>query len=74
MLAITSLSKKFLIYEPPNPGIEPRSCLLQADSLPAEPPGKPLMLINQPYILQSLRGVVQNNGPQRGPHPSAWNL
>ena len=26
----------------PNPGIEPRSPTLQADSLPAEPPGKPL--------------------------------
>ena len=25
----------------PNPGIEPRSPKLQADSLPAEPPGKP---------------------------------
>ena len=26
----------------PNPGIEPRSAALQVDSLPAEPPGKPL--------------------------------
>ena len=26
----------------PNPGIEPRSPTLQADSLPAEPPGKPI--------------------------------
>ena len=25
----------------PNPGIEPRSLILQADSLPAEPQGKP---------------------------------
>ena len=25
----------------PNPGIEPRSLALQADSLPAEPPGEP---------------------------------
>ena len=25
----------------PDPGIEPRSPALQADSLPAEPPGKP---------------------------------
>ena len=25
----------------PNPGIEPRSPALQADSLPPEPPGKP---------------------------------
>ena len=27
-----------------NPGIEPRSHTLQADSLPAEPPGKPKLL------------------------------
>ena len=27
--------------DPPNPGIEPRSPTLQADSLPAEPPEKP---------------------------------
>ena len=26
----------------PNPGIKPRSPALQADSLPAEPPGKPV--------------------------------
>ena len=25
----------------PNPGIKPRSPILQADSLPGEPPGKP---------------------------------
>ena len=29
----------------PNPGIEPGSPALQADSLPAEPPGKPSHLI-----------------------------
>ena len=28
-------------WDPPNPGIEPRSPALQADSLPPEPPGKP---------------------------------
>ena len=28
--------------EPPNPGMELRSPALQADSLPAEPPGKPM--------------------------------
>ena len=26
----------------PNPGVEPRSPALQADSLPSEPPGKPI--------------------------------
>ena len=30
----------------PNPGIEPRSPTLQADSLPAEPPGKPILIEN----------------------------
>ena len=29
----------------PNPGIKPRSPALQADSLPAKPPGKPLTLM-----------------------------
>ena len=28
--------------DPPNPGTEPRSPALQADSLPSEPPGKPM--------------------------------
>ena len=28
----------------PNPGTEPRFPILQADSLPAEPPGKPKVL------------------------------
>ena len=32
----------------PNPGIQPGSPVLQADSLPSEPPGKPLRLINYP--------------------------
>ena len=27
----------------PDPGIEPRSRALQADALPSEPPGKPLL-------------------------------
>ena len=30
----------------PNPGIEPRSLALQADSLPSELPGKPIVLIS----------------------------
>jgi len=28
----------------PNPGIKPRFPALQADSLPSEPPGKPLVV------------------------------
>ena len=30
----------------PDPRIEPRSPALQADSLPSEPPGKPILLVN----------------------------
>ena len=33
----------------PDPGIEPASPELQADSLPSEPPGKPLLLTNRVY-------------------------
>ena len=47
----------------PNPGIEPRSPKLQADSLPAEPPGKPkdtgvgsLSLLQQIFPTQELKG------------------
>ena len=29
-------------WDLPNPGMEPRSTVLQADSLPSEPPGKPI--------------------------------
>ena len=43
----------------PNPGIKPRSLTLQADSLPAEPPGKPkntglgsLSLLQQLFLTQ----------------------
>ena len=32
----------------PNPGIEPRSLALQADSLPSEPPGKPKNTVVDP--------------------------
>ena len=28
----------------PDPGIEPRSSALQADTLPSEPPGKPMQI------------------------------
>ena len=36
----TGVSKSFPSPgDPPNPGIEPRSSALQADSLPSEPPG-----------------------------------
>ena len=35
----------------PNPGIEPRSPTLQVDSLPAETPGKPLLMVDEQYLL-----------------------
>ena len=35
----------------PNPGIKPRSRALQADSLPAEPPGKPNSWKRQIFVL-----------------------
>ena len=48
----------------PNPGIEPRSPSLQADSLPSEPPGKPkntgvgsLSLLQQIFLTQGRTGV-----------------
>jgi len=34
----------------PNPAIEPRSSTLQADSLPSEPPGKPLSKMDNTVI------------------------
>ena len=40
----------------PNPGMKPRSPVLQADSLPSEPPGKPTQLVqNQAQLLCGVR-------------------
>ena len=36
----------------PDPGIEPESPALQVDSLPSEPPGKPLLSIEYENIAQ----------------------
>ena len=54
-----------MLKDLPNPGIEPGSSALQADSLPAEPPGKPrntrvgsLSLLQQIFLTQEL-----NQGP-----------
>ena len=41
----------------PNPGIEPRSPALQADSLPREPPGKPKENIIEEIILENFPEV-----------------
>ena len=49
----------------PNPGIEPGSPSLQTDSLPSEPPGKPIiMLINYKSLLE--------NFPLSGHIPSVY--
>ena len=42
----------------PNPGIEPRSPALQADSLPAEPPGKPRTISSPLFLLSSPKPEV----------------
>jgi len=39
----------------PNPGIRPRSLTLQVDSLPAEPPGKPMDRIN----MLPIHGIIE---------------
>ena len=48
-----------------NPGIEPRSLILQADSLPAEPQGKPkntavgrLSLLQKIFPTQEVQGLL----------------
>ena len=38
----------------PNPGIEPGSPALQADSLPSEPPGKPMNTVVHSYSLSQI--------------------
>ena len=43
----------------PNPGIEPRSSALQVDSLPSEPPRKP-MIYNKKYVF----GLLPINGTE----------
>ena len=46
----------------PNPGIEPRSPALQADSLPAEPPGKPKNTgVGSPSLLQRIFPTQESN-------------
>ena len=42
----------------PNPGSEPRSPTLQADSLPAEPPGKPTSTYNSLWSQGSFAKTV----------------
>ena len=70
----------------PNPGIEPRSPTLQADSLPAEPPGKPkntgvgsLSLQQQIFLTQESnwgllcrRRILYQLSYQRSPEKQDW--
>ena len=42
----------------PNPGIEPGSPALQADSLPSEPPGKVTLLIREICLGMGWRGFL----------------
>ena len=41
---------------PPAPGIEPRSLMLWADSLPSEPPGKPINMFQNQDVIRILKG------------------
>ena len=44
----------------PAPGIEPKSPVLQADSLPSEPPGKPIYLSTYLYLMWTIfKGFVE---------------
>ena len=49
----------------PNPGIEPRSLALQADTLPSEPPGKPLRVLFFFLFLAKPRGMWDLSFPTR---------
>ena len=42
----------------PNPGIKPRSLALQADSLPSEPPGKPVLNVLNDCFLKVHQGSL----------------
>ena len=46
----------------PNPGIKPRSPELQADSLPAEPQGKPSLSISNICHINVLKVIKYNFG------------
>ena len=46
----------------PNPGIEPKSLAFQADSLPCEPPGKPLQRAWTLFRSGAIRDGISNMG------------
>ena len=47
----------------PDPGMKPRSLTLQADSLPSEPPGKPILLFNHILFLNDLIKELTKGNP-----------
>ena len=57
----------------PNPGIEPRSPTLQADSLPSEPPGEP-KLMHQFNSVQSLSRVQLFATPWTAAHQASLSI
>ena len=53
----------------PDPGMESRSPALQADSLPSEPPGKPLAAAAAKSLQSCLTVQPHRRQPTRLPHP-----
>ena len=52
--------------DPPNPGIEPRSPVSQADSLPSDLPGKPQVVLWR--LNFNLRAMEDHGGKGLSPH------
>ena len=57
----------------PNPGIKPRSWTLQADSLPAEPPGKPKRYKSVSQILRGICLYVKKKKKKKTNNILSWN-
>ena len=55
-----------------DPGIEPWSPALQADSLTSEPPGKPSVILNQPKILIKKSYLVLINDLKKKKKKKPW--
>ena len=54
----------FSLLPSSQPGIEPRSPTLQADSLPTEPPEKPIIRSHTRYHVKLLNWISCSSGPQ----------
>ena len=71
------LQARILEWDLPNPGIELGSPALQADSLPAEPPGKPVLQLPPTKFDQVVssrrkrpaRDACHTSAPRTGPYP-----